>query len=82
MKMLIEQVNSTGLAVGQSLTLEVVGGRGLPGDAALSADVVAAIAAAEAPSAENPFVTQSAAETAITTQRVDYDALVAASLSI
>jgi hypothetical protein len=60
MKMTIEQVNSAGEVAGQTLTLEVVGGRGLPGppgNAVLTAEVQAALAGSDNPSAENPFVT-------------------------
>jgi hypothetical protein len=44
--------------------------------------VQAALNNAENPATENPLMTDSATESSITTQRVDYDALVAATLSI
>ncbi|OQY18136.1 MAG: hypothetical protein B6I36_07695 [Desulfobacteraceae bacterium 4572_35.1] len=45
-------------------------------------EVQGALNASEDPDTENPYMTTSATESSITTQRVDYDALVAATLSI
>lgn len=65
------------LAAGNTGTLQdYLASVGLP------ANHTQAMSAAESPSALNPFVTESASEAAITELRVDYDSLVAATISI